>query len=221
MPVAWGSGGLRQHGRRRARRGAGGAKAAGRHGMPGPAMRSRAQRHGGPCRAQAAGHAGAGPCMKGGIPAPGPAPRPRASRRLGGLAMRAHLAHFGGDGEAGGHVEPQVRHLTEVSALAAQLWGVWGGGGGRRWRRWRRAPRASGMSGMARAWRGAGHGQAAWGAHQLLHLLAAIAAGRQRGVGRAGDGWAWSGGNLGKSWCKARGRAHWLMDTCLLPFLKT
>lgn len=34
-----------------------------------------------------------------------------------------HLAHAGGDGEAGGHVQAQARHLTEVGTLAAQLQG--------------------------------------------------------------------------------------------------
>lgn len=38
-----------------------------------------------------------------------------------GRLFCAHLADFGGDGEARGHVEAQVGHLAEVCALAAQL----------------------------------------------------------------------------------------------------
>lgn len=33
----------------------------------------------------------------------------------------SHLTNFGGDGEARGHIEAKVRHLTEVGALATQL----------------------------------------------------------------------------------------------------
>ena len=53
--------------------------------------------------------------------------------------LSTHLAHDGGDGEGGGHVEAQVSHLAEVGALAAELQGRrgeegrhtgWAGGGG-------------------------------------------------------------------------------------------
>jgi hypothetical protein len=40
------------------------------------------------------------------------------------MASKAHLADFGGDGEAGGHVEAQVGHFAEVGALAAKLQAV-------------------------------------------------------------------------------------------------
>lgn len=41
----------------------------------------------------------------------------------GRMHAEACLADFGGDGEAGGHVEAQVCHLTQVGALATQLRG--------------------------------------------------------------------------------------------------
>lgn len=65
-------------------------------------------------------------------PAPGGHLRDTVMDRKGAVApperlKSAHLAHFGGDGEAGGHVQAQVRHLTEVGALATEL--QWDGKG--------------------------------------------------------------------------------------------